>query len=113
MAVPSDVEYCTVTVSSDALSRVTVNMKWLCSPSPSATARSAMDTAGGVDGAVSTSSLTMVATPTPSPMTALTGAERFRVNCSSSSTMVSPVTATLTVLTVSPAANVRVPTVGV
>ena len=87
-------------------------MKWECSPLPSVTARSAMDTFGGVVGDGSMSSLTRVPVAVASAMVALTGLDRFRVNCSLSSYMVSPETAIRTILLVSPGAKVSVPTAG-
>ena len=109
-AVPPEVAYCTVTAVVDALSSVTTNMKCMCSPSPSVTARSAMEMAGSVPGAVSWSSLTMVPTALPSATVAFTGEDRFSVKVSFSSTTASPTTGTCTVFTVSPGAKVRVPT---
>ena len=109
---PLEVAYRTVTGVADALSRVAVNMKWECSPLPSVTEASAIDTFGGVAGVRSMSSLVMVPSAMPSAMVAFDALDRFRLNCSVSSTIVSPLMATRTILLVSPGAKVSVPTVG-
>ena len=102
----------TVTVCVEALLNEATNMKWLCSPLPSATDRSAMEMLGGVVGIWSTSSLRIVPVPEPSAMVALTGEDSMRVSCSSSSTRVSPLTVTLTVFEVWPGVKVSDPTAG-
>ncbi len=51
----------------------------------------------------------MVPTPVPSAMVAPEAPDRMTLNVSLASTAVSPATATLTVLLVSPAAKVSVP----
>ena len=103
----------TLTGVAEALSRVAVNMKWECSPLPSVMARSAMDTFGAVLGDESTSSLVMMPIAAASAMVAFDALDRFSVNCSLSSYIVSPTMATLTILLVSPGAKLSVPTVGV
>ena len=73
---------------------------------PSAFDALAIDTVGATTTA---SSLVMVPVAVAVPSLAPEGAESVTVNVSSGSTVASPVTATLIVLDVSPAANVKVP----
>src|SRR5262249_20712812 len=54
------------------------------------------------------SSLTIVPTACPSAIVALTGPDRFTTNVSFASTTASPINWTITVLAVSPGANVSV-----
>ena len=69
-----------------------------------------MEMAGSVAGCASISSLTMVPVACPLAIVAPVGDDSDRENVSLVSTRVSPRMSTLTVLAVSPAAKVSVPT---
>ncbi len=64
---------------------------------------------GGAIDTTGRSSLVMVPTPVSSPIVALPGVDSSRERPSFGSTAVSPATSTVTVLAVSPAANVSEP----
>ena len=93
----------------DPLANATVNVALLTPllASRTLTEPGDNDTTGG---ATATSSLRIVPVAFESvPSVAPLGADKVIVNVSSASTAVSPVTATLTVCEVTPAANVNVP----
>ena len=103
VAVPSAVAKCTVTVLMLANGMLTVKRNGVVPALPSAwvtllTLRAA-------------SSLRMVPAPWPSVNCALTGLDRLTKNVSSGSGVVSPFTATVIVLLVSPGLKVRSPLV--
>ncbi len=94
---PSAVVAVTVTVWPLAADRVTVNV---AVPAASDTVTSPIDTVGAASLSV------IVPTPTPSAINAFVGADRFSVNDSGASSVVSSITATDTVCEVTPGANV-------
>jgi hypothetical protein len=80
-----------------------VNIAWLLPLFPSRIATSLIESDGGG------SSSTIVPTPVPSAIVALTGFDRVTVYVSSNSSRTSPLTCTITVADVSPAGIVAVP----
>jgi hypothetical protein len=100
VAVPSDVSKSTVTVWSDSLLSVTSKFAFVVPASPSVTVGSLI----AIDGS---SSLVIVPSPSPSPIVAVAETlERSTSKPSSGSSVVSPLTVTVTVSDVSSGTNV-------
>ncbi len=106
MAVPSAVEYRTVTVWPAGLASDTLNSAAVLPLSPSPTVTSAMEIAAW-------SSSVMVASAAPSASEAPAGSLSVTSNVSSGSSIVSPLTGTVIVRLVCPGAKVRLPDVAV
>ena len=100
VADPPAVAHCTVTVFPLAPFSDTVK---LAGTSPSTTPVSPIESAGAGSSSV------IVPRPLPSPIVPPDGADSVTVNVSSASSRTSPLTSTVTVLLVSPAAKVTVP----